>query len=431
MWTAIELAATLTECLIITHFMTRFLGYKSENYSALKFLSCVSILALDEWFIGDIFTETTEIAVLIIICFAYCILFLKGSFFDKIFCSLMPCILMLLTSVSTLAFFRNILGSSFYDLIETQNAYRLMILFVSKFLLFISARLLLSLKKKEEYSLSKTEWAAILTVFSVTLIVGISIFDALLRQDYGDIFAMISIAGLVIINVIIFSLFIKISKDNRRKLKLALLELQVKEQEHSMLKINDQYTEILKIRHDMKNYIGCALTLLKQGDYEKAEDYLSDISYDKLGSITQYINTSSSVVNAVVNSKLTLCHECGIIINCNIPGSIEKITDIDLSILLSNLFDNAIEACQRNKGESKIDFKISENKGYLKIVLKNTIEESVLKKNPKLRTIKKNKLNHGFGLKTIHDIVKKYDGMINMSEENGEFVTDIMLNIFN
>jgi sensor histidine kinase regulating citrate/malate metabolism len=238
-----------------------------------------------------------------------------------------------------------------------------------------------------------------------------------------------SVAGLIVINVITFLLLLKISGDNRSKMKTALLELQLKEQEHSMLKINDQYTEILKIRHDMKNYIGCALSLLKQGDYEEAEKYLSKISYDKLGSIIQYIATSSTIVNAVMNSKLTLCKEHGIIINCNISGSIEKIQEMDLSILLSNLLDNAIEACQRNKGKSKIDFEVSDSKGYLNISLKNTVEKSVLSGNPKLRTSKKDSANHGFGLKTVNDIVKKYDGMMNMFEEKDSFVTDILLKI--
>lgn len=336
---------------------------------------------------------------------------------------------MLLIGSSILALFRKVLGSSFNDLIAMRDAYRLMILFIAKFLLFLIARLLLGLKRKEKYSLSKIEWMSILTIFSVTLVVGISIFDALLQQNYGDNLAIVSVTGIIVINIITFTLLLKISKDNREKLKMVLLELQVKEQERSMLKINDQYTEILKIRHDMKNYVGCAVSLLKQGEYTEAENYLSRISYDKLGTVIQYVTTSSNIVNAVINSKLTLCNEIGITIHCNISGSIEKVSDIDLSILLSNLLDNAIEACQKNKFKSKIDFEMSDSKGYLNIVLKNTVEESVLSKNPKLRTAKKDKLKHDFGLQTVSDIVKKYDGMINVFEENGDFITDILLKI--
>lgn len=83
----------------------------------------------------------------------------------------------------------------------------------------------------------------------------------------------------------------------------------------------------------------------------------------------------------------------------------------------------------KNESKSKIDFEISDSKGYLNIVLKNTIDESVLIKNPRLRTSKKDKSKHGFGLQTVADIVKKYDGMINAFEENGDFITDILLKI--
>ena len=85
------------------------------------------------------------------------------------------------------------------------------------------------------------------------------------------------------------------------------------------------------------------------------QDYCS--RSDKLGTVIQYVNTSSNIVNAVVNSKLTLCNECGIIIHCNIYGNIEKVSDIDLSILLSNLLDNAIEACQKMKVNPKLILK--------------------------------------------------------------------------
>lgn len=88
MWTAIELSATLIECIIITHFMTRFLGYKSEKHTVFKFLLCVALLTADEWFVGDYFFETAEIILLIVICFAYCFFILKVHFLIKYFAPL-------------------------------------------------------------------------------------------------------------------------------------------------------------------------------------------------------------------------------------------------------------------------------------------------------------------------------------------------------
>lgn len=429
MWMALEFTATITECFIITDFMTKFLGFKDGKCNIFKIILCVALLVLNEAFTSEQFHEHLKIALLVLICFAYCYIYLKGSLWGKMFVSLIPCTLMVMISTSVLVLFQRAVGLNFEDLIQTQGVYRLMILFITKFLLFLATRILISVNGKNKYPLSKAEWLTILTIFSATLIIGISTFDAILHQEYGNIFAMVSIFGLIVINIISFYLLIKISRDNQEKLKMALLELQVKEQEKSMLKINDQYTEILKIRHDMKNYINCGLTLLKQGEYDEAELYLSKISYDKLGTVIQYVTTPSNIVNAVLNSKLSLANESGITVHCNISGSVEKISDIDLSILLSNLLDNAIEACKKNKIASSMDCKITNSKGYLYIVLKNTIENSVLSVNPNLRTSKTDKSKHGLGLQTVTDIVKKYDGMINISEENGDFVTDILLKV--
>ena len=69
-------------------------------------------------------------------------------------------------------------------------------------------------------------------------------------------------------------------------------------------------------------------------------------------------------------------------------------------------------------------------KSYLHIVMKNTIEGSVLKENPHLNTTKKDNVEqHGYGLKSVRDIVKKYNGSMQINEQEGYFVVDVILNM--
>ncbi|MFA5659749.1 MAG: ATP-binding protein, partial [Oscillospiraceae bacterium] len=146
-----------------------------------------------------------------------------------------------------------------------------------------------------------------------------------------------------------------------------------------------------------------------------------------IGPAVQFVNTQSSIINAVINSKLSKCTEEGIALDFKVTGSVCDFDEIELGILLSNLFDNAIEASAKNKADKKIEIEICDNKGYLCILMKNLLDESVMESNPELVTSKSDKKCHGIGLKSVRDIVEKHDGIINFYEEGKSFAADIWL----
>ena len=74
----------------------------------------------------------------------------------------------------------------------------------------------------------------------------------------------------------------------------------------------------------------------------------------------------------------------------------------------------------------KLNPKHIRKKGFDVIIIKNSIDESVLEKNPNLVTIKEEP-NHGYGMKQIKSIVEKYDGNIDIYEKNEMFIISIML----
>lgn len=103
-----------------------------------------------------------------------------------------------------------------------------------------------------------------------------------------------------------------------------------------------------------------------------------------------------------------------------------EINDVDISILLSNLLDNAIEGCDLSDPNISLDM---ERKGtFIYIAVKNKIASSVLKDNPELKTIKKDKREHGFGIKSIKSIAEKYNGNVEFNEKNGYFVAQVWIN---
>ena len=100
---------------------------------------------------------------------------------------------------------------------------------------------------------------------------------------------------------------------------------------------------------------------------------------------------------------------------------------MDISIILSNLLDNAIESSLKQEPVNRfIDIQMFKRMGMNNIIIRNYIGTSVLRNNPQLNTTNKDDTGHGYGIKSIKKLVEKYNGDINITEENNYFVVHIM-----
>lgn len=128
-----------------------------------------------------------------------------------------------------------------------------------------------------------------------------------------------------------------------------------------------------------------------KADIKELINYLNEISEDKINKIVSHVKTERRILGAVINSKLGMAESKGFDMKCVILNEMDNIKDIDAGVLLANLLDNAIEACEKNYGHSEIMLKIWSNAGYYCIEISNTVERDVLAENPNLFTSKSNK----------------------------------------
>ena len=196
-------------------------------------------------------------------------------------------------------------------------------------------------------------------------------------------------------------------------------------QENHTDEIRQLHESARRLKHDMKNHILVLASYLGQNKIEEAKQYLSDV-LDKLNLIYTYIETGNSILNYCINTKLELAHKKGIKVKAQIENlAFKQLQSVDFTALLLNLIDNAIEACE--KESTKIMYvTITKNRGYEMIVVKNHIRTSVLNHNPELTTTKTDaSCSHGYGIRQIKDIVGKYDGMLDIYEENDMFCISV------
>ncbi len=201
--------------------------------------------------------------------------------------------------------------------------------------------------------------------------------------------------------------------------------------------ISKHYTEVENIykqmrgwRHDHHNHIQVMKAYLELGKYEDMDKYLGDLDKD-LTNIDTVLKTGNLMVDAILNSKLSMAINQGININAKatVPQNI-KVADVDLCVIIGNLMDNAMEAAMKleNPEDRFIRVYIREMKDQLYISITNSVGGEVRKINLEYISTKLG-INHGFGLKRVDGIVSKYHGFINRQNEEGVFATEIILPI--
>ncbi|MEA4822834.1 MAG: GHKL domain-containing protein [Clostridiaceae bacterium] len=179
-------------------------------------------------------------------------------------------------------------------------------------------------------------------------------------------------------------------------------------------------------RHDYHNHIQTLLALC--GNEEQTREYLLRLN-DDLTTVDTVIKTGNVMVDAILNSKLSLINSKGISVNAKaiVPSGL-KISEIDLCVIIGNLLDNAMEACLQQPVDTNrfIRVFIGILKGQLYLSISNSFGGEI-KKSRKTYLSTKNSASHGFGLIRVDTIADKYDGYVNRQSEEGVFATEVML----
>ena len=168
------------------------------------------------------------------------------------------------------------------------------------------------------------------------------------------------------------------------------------------------YRKMRSWRHDYHNHIQVLKANMSLQQYDQAEEYLDKLDED-LTTVDTVLKTGNVMVDAILNSKLSLILEKKIQVDATaaVPGDI-SISGIDLSVLIGNLLDNAMEACVQIPDEKErfIRIYIDIVKKQLYISVTNSMGGKAKRAGSRFLSTKQG--SHGFGLLRIDSIVDKY-----------------------
>jgi len=257
------------------------------------------------------------------------------------------------------------------------------------------------------------------------------------NHNYQAIYALFSVASIFALNFIIFLLMSFINNNNKIILENSVLrQVQFYEKQNAQ-NIQNIYDKTRDMRHNMKYHIQNLFAEINsiisienaenQAHIDNMHIYLNKI-ITELVNISPIINTENSALNNILNYKISIAHDVGIHIEPQIIYTITGIDVVDITVLIGNLLDNAIEECEKIESkEKKIIIKIVKSKFYVNISVKNPTHIPILKNNPNLKSTKQEKEFHGMGIRSIENIVKKYNGLMNYEGGDDYIIAEILL----
>ena len=191
--------------------------------------------------------------------------------------------------------------------------------------------------------------------------------------------------------------------------------------------VENMYRQIRGWRHDYRNHIQVMKALAADGDLEGLRAYLDELDAD-LNTVDTVLKTGNAMADAILNSKISLAKSKHIRVeaDAHVPVKL-RMSELDLCVILGNLFDNAIEASLALPEEQRLIRVYIEMKcTQLYISFTNLTATAKLPKVGRLfRTTKG--AGHGFGLVRIDAIIDRLGGYLSRNSEDGAFTTEILI----
>lgn len=297
--------------------------------------------------------------------------------------------------------------------------------FICEFIRFLIVYALCDIKKihlpKLYFNIGK--FLAIIPLSSIVICcIAINIIQNS-KNDLVNIMCLVIIIMTITSNILMFKMFFKVIDtlaDNYEK-EMLLQEAEAKEQYYR--EVEQSNREVRKIKHDLKNML-----LAICGKSKDQNEILEEIYkiMKELDESDKKIYTSNAVINTIINHKISQAENLNIKTDVNIKVSRSVSLDYkDAGILLGNILDNAIEACERvNKEERWIKISMFHQKNTLFVKVSNSKTKEPVNIN---KSSKRDAHNHGIGISSIKSIIKKYNGYEEFKDKGEKFEVSVSL----
>lgn len=211
---------------------------------------------------------------------------------------------------------------------------------------------------------------------------------------------------------------------NLRKESEHLLFRRIHEEERRQYEISRDNAEMLSIKsHDLKHKLVALEGRLPQKEIDSMRSIID--TYDSI------YHTGSEVLDIILNEKNLRCRSRGISITCMGSGrGLAALDNMDVYSLFGNLLENAITAVEQLAEPQKriISLVIQQKGSLVSIDVMNFYQGTLQMEEGLPHTTKQEERGyHGYGLKSVRAIARKYKGDLNVRCEDGIFTAQVYL----
>lgn len=306
-----------------------------------------------------------------------------------------------------------------------------LVVLLGKVLLYFSV--LIIKKKFGEKStemLADSEWLKFLffPIFTIAIIAAMFSGFGYTETTEQIYFLFIIAFGMAGMNILEFYLINDIIEREIKLHENEIFQIQVKNQTEMYRSISENFDGQKRKTHEYKNQIVCIESLLGNRKYQELEKYVKEI-YGHLDKELDAINTNNVIVNAILNTKYQEADAKGIVFVFRVNDLSQiRIKDEDVVAILSNLLNNAIEACEKCDDKKVIKLKFVNEDEMIIIAVKNTFSHPICYENGEIKSSKISRAEeHGIGIKNIIKTIEKYNGSYIIEDNKNEFYFSIII----
>ena len=237
------------------------------------------------------------------------------------------------------------------------------------------------------------------------------------RVSHGENLLLQLLAGACLLAVLL--IYQRLARMQLAEKKLFYLSEQAAEQKRYVDEAAIREKQTRAFRHDLNNHLTVLKELLRTGQEEQACEYL-----DQLGEAAEVlfytVRTGNSAVDVLLGSKCAVAKQEGIQVQCelSIPEK-SALRELDWCILLSNAFDNALEACRMVPPEKSYLYLSGKKKGNLYLLLvENSCDEEIKTPPPE-----------GIGLSNIRTVLEPLSGTVEKEVLEGVYKLKVLFRI--
>lgn len=236
--------------------------------------------------------------------------------------------------------------------------------------------------------------------------------------------------GLLIINIIVFYLYSVMEDSYLEKMEKEIAVQTSKIYEHQLDVIMNSQEIVRSLQHDLKYHIR---ELIAMAEAEQMQDmilYLNEMN-SQSGNSEEYVYSGNKEIDGNLNYLLSVAKGKlkDVAVKIAVPEG-KFISSFDINVIISNLLDNAITAAI-NSEDKRLLFEMSVEKSLLYITISNSYSGEISEKKGRFITIKADNTKHGYGMKNVERIIRKYNGTMDIDYKDRKFYVNIMMYLSN